>query len=154
MRVTSFTTRERRTADVLAGEARLEQARDRVSTGHRVERPSDAPDQIAELLRVKSEITDLTRKKDGADAALSGMQAGEAALNDMSDALREVRTLALQANNGTLTAEDRGAIADQIARVRSRLVSLGNTQSAGRHLFGGTKTDAPPFTDGPPVTYA
>lgn len=153
MRVTSFVTREQRTADVLAGEARLEQARDRVSTGHRVERPSDAPDQIAELLRVKSEITDLTRRKDGADAALPGMQAGEAALNDMAGALREVRTLALQANNGTLTADERGAIADQIARVRSRLLGLANTQAGGRYLFGGTRTDAAPFRQGPPVTY-
>src|SRR5262249_27848582 len=56
-------------------------------------------------------------------------------------------------NNGTLTADERGAIADQIARVRARLMSLGNTQSVGRYLFGGTKTDAPPFSAGPPVDY-
>src|SRR5947209_16932752 len=154
MRVTSYVTQERRTADVLASEARLEQARDQVSTGLKLERPSDAPDQIAELLRVRSEITDLTRRRDGADAALPSMQAGEAALNDMSAALREVRTLALQANNGTLTADDRAAIADQIERVRSRLLGLANTQLGGRYLFGGTKTDAPPFAAGPPVTYA
>ena len=66
----------------------------------------------------------------------------------------EVRTLALQANNGTLTADDRGTIADQIERVRSRLLSLANTQSGGRYLFGGTKTDAPPFAAGPPVSAA
>ena len=153
MRVTSFVTRDRRTADVLAGEARLEQARDRVSTGHRVERPADAPDQIAELLRVKSEITEFTRRKDGADAALPGMQAGEAALNDMSGALRELRTLALQANNSTLNADDRGTIADQMERVRARLLSLANTQFGGRYLFAGTKTDAAPFSQGPPVDY-
>src|SRR5229473_1959918 len=109
MRVTSYQMREQRTLEVLAGEERLARAQNQVTTGKKLQRPSDAPDQIAELLQVRSNITDLTRQRDSADAVLPDMQAREAALSDISDALRQVRTLALQANDATLTADDRAA---------------------------------------------
>src|SRR5258707_4293818 len=99
MRVTSLVTREQRTAEILQVEEKLSRAQDQVSSGLRVQRPSDAPDQIADLLRTRSEVASLTRRRDGADAALSSMQASESALSSMSDALREARNLTLQANN-------------------------------------------------------
>jgi flagellar hook-associated protein 3 FlgL len=81
------------------------------------------------------------------------MQTGESALNDMSTTLRQIRTLTLQANNATVSADQRGVIADQIESAKTRLLALANTQVAGRYLFGGTKTASAPFAAGPPVTY-
>jgi flagellar hook-associated protein 3 FlgL len=154
MRVTSLAVRDQRIAEVLAEESRLQRAQEQVSTGQKLRRPSDAPDQIAELLRVRSSVAELTQTRAGMDAALPGMQASSAALQNMTDALRQAKTLGLQANNAALSADDRAAIADQIEQMRQRLVGLANTQSGGRYLFGGTRSDAPPFASGPPVTYA
>ena len=153
MRVTTLMTSEQRTADILQAEQRLASAQDQVSSGKKLQRPSDAPGQIAALLQTRSDIANLTRQRDGADAALTDMQTGEAALNDMSTALTQIRTLTLQANNATVSADQRGVIADQIDQAKTRLLTLANTQLNGRYLFGGTKTNSAPFTNGPPVAY-
>src|SRR5688572_17952770 len=105
MRVTSHLSRERRIADVLRGQERLEDARDRVSTGKRVQRPSDAPSEIADLLRVRANVAELTRRRASADSALPTMKASASALQGMTDMLREVRTLTLQAANATTNAD-------------------------------------------------
>jgi len=89
----------------------------------------------------------------GADAALPTMQASDAALGNIATALQQARTLTQQANNSTISADQRQTIAGQIAQVQSQILSLANTQVDGRYIFAGTKSDAAPFTAGPPVTY-
>jgi flagellar hook-associated protein 3 FlgL len=153
MRVTSLMTTQQRTAEILQTEERLANAQAQVSSGQKVQRPSDAPDQIAALLQARSDMASMTRQRDGADAALTDMQTSESTLNDMSTTLRQIRTLTLQANNATVSADQRGVIADQIESAKTRLLTLANTQVNGRYLFGGTKTDSAPFTAGPPVAY-
>src|SRR5689334_15187480 len=113
MRVTTLTVRDRRIADILAGQERLEETQSEVSSGKRIQRPSDAPDQMAELLQTRSDAATLTRQRDAADAALPGMQSTESALDSMGQALRQARTLALQANNSTVSPDQRQVIADQ-----------------------------------------
>jgi len=154
MRITNLWTRERRLGEMLRGQERLEAARERVSSGRRIQDPSDAPNDIAELLRVRAQVAELSRRQDGIDATLPGMKATEAALGDLSAALREVRTLTLQARNGTASAEQHGVLADQVGRIADRARDLANTRVNGRYLFAGTATDGEPFSAGPPVTYA
>ncbi len=154
IRTANALTSQRRIAEILRGQERLEAARDQVSSGRRLQRPSDSPTEIAELLRTRSNVVELTRRRDSADAFLPAMKASVSALDDMTNALREVRTLTLQAVNGTTNPEQRQVLGDQIDRIRARIVSLGNTQIAGRYLFAGTNTSAEPFAAGPPVVYS
>jgi flagellar hook-associated protein 3 FlgL len=71
----------------------------------------------------------------------------------MTDTLREVRNLTLQANNSTTSSDQRQVLADQIDRLKDRLLTLANSQNDGRYLFAGTETTTQPFTAGPPVNY-
>ncbi len=153
MRVTTLQARDQRIADVMRDEQRLEETQSQVSTGKRIQRPSDAPDDIATLLQTDSDVAALTRQRAGADAALPTMQASDAALGNIATALQQARTLTQQANNSTISADQRQTIAGQIAQVQSQILSLANTQVDGRYIFAGTKSDAAPFTAGPPVTY-
>lgn len=153
MRITYRLEHERRVADLMRGEERLAAARDQVSTGRRIQRPSDAPDEIGELLRVRSDLAVLTQRQAAADAALPGMQASDSALGDIATALHEVRTFALQAQNSTASTEQRQVLGDQIDHIRTRMVDLANTQVSGRYLFAGTNTDIQPFSAGPAVNY-
>jgi flagellar hook-associated protein 3 FlgL len=153
IRTATALNRERRTAEILLGEQRLEEARDRVSSGRRIQRPSDSPAEIGELLRTRSSAVELTRRRDAADAFLPFMKASSDALQGITDGLREVRTLTLQANNGTTSAEQHQLLADQVERLRTRILSLANSQMGSRSLFAGTKTDIGPFAAGPPVSY-
>jgi flagellar hook-associated protein 3 FlgL len=153
MRVTTLQVRDQRIADIMRDEQRLEETQSQVSTGKRIQRPSDAPDDIGTLLQTSSDVAALTRQRAGADAALPTMQASDAALGNIGTALRQVRTLALQANNSTISPDQRETIAGQIEQVRSQILSLANTEVDGRSIFAGTNSDAAPFTAGPPISY-
>ena len=153
MRVTTLQIRDQRIAEIMRDEQRLEETQSQISTGKRIQRPSDAPDDIATLLQTDSDVAALTRQRAGADAALPTMQASDAALGNIATALQQARTLTQQANNSTISADQRQTIAGQIAQVQSQILSLANTQVDGRYIFAGTKSDAAPFTAGPPVTY-
>ncbi|HEV8632364.1 MAG TPA: hypothetical protein VGV61_18765, partial [Thermoanaerobaculia bacterium] len=141
MRVTNYQNRQHHIAELLRGQERLEDTRDRVSSGRRIQDPSDAPNEIAELLRTQSHAAELTRRRDATDAALVPMKAAESTLGDLSTALRQVRTLTLQARNASTSADQRQLLADQVQQIAGRVRDLANTQVDGRYLFAGTATD-------------
>jgi flagellar hook-associated protein 3 FlgL len=154
MRVTNLMNRQRRVAAMLRGQERLDEARERVSSGRRIQSPSDAPNEIAELLRARSEVAGLERRRSAIDLSLPSMRATDGTMGDITGALRQIRTLALQANNGATGSDSHQALAQQVQQLAERIRSLANSEVNGRFLFGGTDTDSKPFAAGPPVTYA
>jgi flagellar hook-associated protein 3 FlgL len=68
------------------------------------------------------------------------------ALSQVQSALQSLRDLALQANSGTQSDQNRAAIATQATQIQSTLVSLANTQDGnGEYIFGGFATQTQPF---------
>src|SRR5205807_2760478 len=128
MRVTTLQSRDQRIGEILREEERLQTAQDQVSTGLRIQRPSDDPHAIAELLRTHSDVAGLTQQKESATAALTTMQAGDAPLGDIATALRQAQTAALQANNATSSPQQREILAGEIDQLRERIRSLSNSQ--------------------------
>jgi flagellar hook-associated protein 3 FlgL len=59
-------------------------------------------------------------------------------LTQLSDRLRGVRDLLVQAGNGGLGADSRSALASQAAALKSEIVDLYNTTYLDRPIFGGT----------------
>jgi flagellar hook-associated protein 3 FlgL len=140
-------------SELLRGQERLEKARDRLSSGQQLQQPSDAPGEIAALLRARSEVAALTRRQGNIDANLPAMRATEAALGEITSALREARTLTLQARNATASEDQRATLAAQVGLIADRIRDLANSRVNDRYLFAGTRTDAEPFAAGPPVSY-
>ncbi len=69
----------------------------------------------------------------------------DAALQDMSALLSEVRELALRESNAVATTETRLMATQQVDNLTGRLLDLLNTSTEGNYIFGGTRTDRPPF---------
>src|SRR5215469_12885618 len=74
------------------------------------------------------------------------LQVADAALGQVVSQLTTAISLATRANNGTLNASDRAAIAQQIAGLRDEVLSLANTNYQGQYLFAGGKVGAAPFS--------
>lgn len=153
MRVTNYQNHQHHITEMLRRQERLEDTRDRVTTGRRIDAPSDAPAEIAELLRTQSRAAELSRRNDAAEAALIPMKAGEATLGDITSALRQAKTLALQARNAATGDDQRQVLATQIEQIAKRVHELANEQVGDRYLFAGTANDSVPFTSGATVTY-
>jgi flagellar hook-associated protein 3 FlgL len=81
------------------------------------------------------------------NSAQGSLNTEDNALTQLQNQLQSVRSLALEANNGTESQQDLGAIATQVSQIQQSLLSLANTQDgSGNYIFGGFSTETQPFS--------
>jgi flagellar hook-associated protein 3 FlgL len=84
------------------------------------------------------------------NTAQSSLNIEDNAITQLQNQLQSVRSLALEANNGTESQQDLSAIATQVSQIQQSLLSLANTQDgSGNYIFGGFATAAQPFSLSP-----
>jgi flagellar hook-associated protein 3 FlgL len=134
---------------------RLERAQDQVSSGKRIQRPSDDPAGTGRALDYRASIDAGAQYLRNMDNAESWINAADATLDSVTQAMQRARELAVQGSNDTLGAPQQQAIAAEVNQILDHMVMLGNSSLRGERLFGGLKTDADPFTKvGGPTTTA
>ena len=118
--------------------ARADAAQTSIATGKRVVAPSDdAPAwrALAGLARAK---TDGKAYEGNLDLAAGVLATADAALGNMAERLQRATELAVEAANGTYTADQRRSIGAELSEVLDTLVGIANGSDArGRPLFGG-----------------
>lgn len=127
--------------------AKLIRAQEQVSTGKKLLRPSDDPVGTTTVLALQRQLGDVSRYSQAIDSARPLLESGMGALNEGSNILTEVRSLAVQGLNGTLSSADRRALAQDLRLLKARLLEVGNTKLGDRYLFGGTSTRSKPFEE-------
>ena len=116
-----------------------------VSSGQRVNVPSDDPAAAAGLVRnadQRSEADQFLRSV----ASISGeMQNADSALNSVVTALQRAISLGVEGANGTVNASNRAALANEVEGIFSQLMSLANLSYQGNFVFAGTATQTTPY---------
>src|SRR4030081_1953618 len=110
MRVTNNVMVNRLLADLRVGYGRMSQTQEQISSGKKINRPSDDALGAAQARLRRGDLEGIDRHRDGANTAASWLDAGETALSRVNDQLQRARELTLQAANGTLTPTDRKRI--------------------------------------------
>lgn len=118
-----------------------------LSTTVKIHRPSDDPVGAAKTMYLKSSLEKNGQYQRNVDYAVSWTDAAEVAFSSLDEIMQRARELSVKASTGTLAADERQAIADEIQQIYSQIVDLGNADVSGRYIFAGTKTDTPPFTN-------
>ncbi|MFY9561123.1 MAG: flagellar hook-associated protein FlgL [Terriglobales bacterium] len=116
-----------------------------LSSGRRVNQPSDDPAAAALLLVNHDQAIFNARYLQNLDSIQGQFQTADSTLNSIVLALQRALTLGVQGANGTLSDSDRTAIAGELQGIQDQLISLANTSFQGRQIFAGTLTGAPPF---------
>jgi len=124
-------------------QGKMDQLQNQLSSGHRINRPSDDPAGIQNAMKLKSNISSVEQWKSNTDEALSYMNTTDSTLGDMTSMLQRVRELTVQGANGTLATVDKGAIADEVDQISSQLQMMANTQIGSKYIFSGTATNKP-----------
>ena len=136
--------------DILSGidqsEQTLQQALLQLSSGKRVNLPSDDPAASSELVQSLTESADVDSYQANAASVLSQAQSADSVLSSVVSLLTEAVTLGTEAANGTESASNREAIAAQVQGILASVVSEANTKYAGASLFGGTSNPAQAFS--------
>lgn len=116
-----------------------------LSTGRRVNQPSDDPAAAALLIDNHDRTTFTARYLQSLTSLQGQFQTADSTLNSIVLALQRALTLGVQGGNGTNSDDDRAAIAGELQGIQDQLLSLANTAFQGRFLFSGTRTDTVPF---------
>jgi flagellar hook-associated protein 3 FlgL len=132
-------------AGIQGTEQALNTAVQQVASGQRVSVPSDDPVAAGANLQSLAESTNVDRYSQNGDAVLSQTQMADSALSNVVSELNQAITLGTQGADGTMTSENRAAIATQVQSVLSEVVSQANTTLNGVSLFGGTATAVSAF---------
>jgi flagellar hook-associated protein 3 FlgL len=122
-----------------------------ISSGKRITQASDDPVGMAKVLDYRKTLDAIDQYGRNISQAQSSLEAGEFTLSDISDLLTRAKELALSQATGTASPETRQDVAAEVRQIRDQLIQLANTKQGDRYMFGGRKTDAPPYDpDVPP----
>ncbi|NLX64567.1 MAG: flagellar hook-associated protein FlgL [Clostridiaceae bacterium] len=114
-----------------------------LATGKKISLPSDDPIVASKALKLRTDVAEISQFKRNTDDALNWMDITEATLSQMTELLHRAKELTVQAANGTNTDEDVFKIREEMAELKTQLISLANATYAGRYIFSGYKTDKP-----------
>lgn len=141
MRITNNMMSQNLLQNLESTQGKINDLQNQLSSGLRINRPSDDPVGIQNAMRLKSNISSVGQWKSNADAAVDYMNTTDSTLGDMTSMLQRVRELTVQGANGTLGTDDRTAIADEVGQISDQLHMMANTQVGSKYIFSGTATD-------------
>ncbi len=118
----------------------------RLTSGKRVERPSDDPLAWAEMRRAETRRAVSEGRGLALGAAHDDLLEGERVLTTIADALVEGRELAIQAGNASLGATERAALGERVEGLFQLALAAANTRgSSGEYLLAGSASLTAPF---------
>ncbi len=145
MRIT-FNTINRHTKNVIIDRYNdLMKLQEQLSTGKRLLRPSDDPVDVANDLKLRSKLKQLSQFKRNIEDGLGFMQVTDTAMMSMDDIMQRLRELAIQAASDTMTVKERLYINSEVEQLARQLIGLANTSFRGDYVFAGTQTKIAPF---------
>lgn len=144
MRITTKMMQSTSLNNLNTNKALQEKLTTQLSTMKKITRPSDDPVIAIRSLKLNSSLNKIDQyyEKNSEDAE-SWLQLTEAAIDTTTDILTSMRTYIVQAAQGSLTADDRKAIVENLSNFEKEIYSTGNADSAGRSIFTGYRTDLP-----------
>lgn len=133
---------------ITARQAEVARTQAEISSGQRVNKPSDDPAAMARILDIKAGMDRIDQYSRNSDFATSSLGLEESALAQANTNLQRVRELMIQANNSSNSPSDRQSIATEIRLHLQAMTSLANSKdAAGNYIFAGTRNDTVPFAE-------
>ena len=119
----------------------LDVAMERLSSGQRINSAADDAAGLAIRDKMTSQVEGLNQAVRNANDAISFMQSAEGALEETTNILQRMRTLAVQAVNDTNSASDRTNLNDEIGKLQAEITRIGNTSTFNnKNLIDGSMT--------------
>ena len=154
MRVSTNWMQQQSVATMLDRQSDLSRLNTQMSTGKRINQPSDDPVGAARALDLSHLTADVAQYQRNISAANARLGLEDQTLSNVTNVLGRVRTLLLQAANGSQTDETRGDIAAEMVQLRQQLLGQANSKDGqGDYIFAGNRTGTAPFASQNGVSY-
>ena len=139
MRITSNATSSNLLSNLQKSQNKLYELQNKMGSSTRINKPSDDPAGVENILKLKSGLARVNQWQGNADQALTYMDTADGVMANIGDALQRVHELAVQGASDILTANDRQAIKMEIDQTIEQLNSLSNSKVGDKAIFYGTR---------------
>ncbi|HZL05903.1 MAG TPA: flagellin [Coriobacteriia bacterium] len=120
----------------------LQKSMERLSTGYRINRAADDAAGLGISEKMRGQIRGLAQSQSNISGGVSLVQVAEANLDEVHKMLQRTRELAVQYNNGTLSAANKLAIQSEVNQLASEVERIGTAAAFnGIKLLDGTQAN-------------
>lgn len=144
MRITNSSIIRNHTYDLQQGLQRVDSLNRQLDTGKQINRVSDNPHKAIKIMNLNSEIKYTEKYNSNIDETVGWMNNTDASLNEVGNALSDIKTSLLKVGNGTYSDEELKGIQADINEKLKELGETLNTTHGGRNMFSGTSVDEKP----------
>ncbi|MCR5255838.1 MAG: flagellin [Acetatifactor sp.] len=100
---------------------------EKLSSGYKINRAADDAAGLSISEKMRRQVRGLTQASANAEDGISMVQTAEGALNEVQDMLQRMNELAVKAENGTLTTDDRSYINAEVSQLKSEISRVAST---------------------------
>src|SRR2546425_11994159 len=133
MRITSAESYQNLIRSLQSIQERLQQTQSEVTTGNRINQPSDDPSGAADVVRLTGDKSEINEYMSNAAAGKTRLDYTDTVLNSVQTMVQRVITLGQLAPGNPSSSS---ASTTEIKSLRDQIVSSANTAYEGRFLFG------------------
>ncbi len=123
----------------------LSKLQEQISTGKKVNRPSDAPAGTRRILNIRSEEFRLDQYASNVQTGIQSLNFNSSTLQNTANILQRIQELTMQGINSTTDSDGRKIIATEINQLVESILQNANATRSGRYIFAGTATKTTPF---------
>ncbi|MBD3585355.1 flagellar hook-associated protein FlgL [Salinimonas sp. HHU 13199] len=146
MRISTNQLYDRNIRAIMDNQRGLSETQNELSTGKKLNKPSDDPVGAAKVIRLTEELDKLKQYQRNNDFLVNALEQQETVFDSINNTATRARTLILQAGSGALSDSDRKAIGIELGQMRDEMLGLMNSQDAnGNYIFGGHQSQNQPF---------
>jgi len=118
-----------------------------IASGLKIQYASDNVSIFANTMQLDNEITTLQQVKKSTQSAYKVSNQSDVVLNEFTKSMNRMRTLLLQAANGTNDSTSLNAVAAELRGIEKNFKSLANTSINGEYLFSGSAVNRKPIAN-------
>jgi flagellar hook-associated protein 3 FlgL len=126
-------------------QSRLDDAQQQISSGRRLNQPSDAPDQVSAVLQLHADIKMNQAVQKNLQQVKSEVDVGEQTLSSSIDLLQQASVYATEAEGPQQDAQTRAMLAGNVETLLERMVNNSRTTLNGRYIFSGDADQSPAY---------
>ncbi|MGR4897016.1 flagellar hook-associated protein FlgL [Stenotrophomonas sp. LARHCG68] len=146
-RISSSMIYDRSVALMQSKQSKLSHLEQQLSTGSKIVTAKDDPVGAGTAVGMDRMLAELEKLGANANTVQNRLGLQENALAQAGELLQRVSDLTIQANNASLSSDDRKAVSSELKSIKQQMLALANTTDGnGRYLFGGASDGDAPFT--------
>jgi flagellar hook-associated protein 3 FlgL len=139
--------------DINQALGRLATTQQQLSSGKKINQPSDDPYGTNLALQLNGQLAQLDNYSSNISDGTAWAQTATSALSSMSSMVQRIRELTVQAANGTNSTAQTQAAGAEVNQLISAIKQAANTQYNGQYIFSGTSIQTSPYQTGSTDTY-